>query len=385
MTTTAATASTTAAAASAPKPNPPTAHGELDLELPLAHLAPPNTAVRTGHFQTLRPTSSGLEIKDAIHGTHVLHEPVLLSLLASEPLRRLAGVHQHGVTGLVGLTAPVSRLEHSLGALLLVRAVGGSLEEQVAALLHDVSHTVLSHVVDAAFPKGPRGSFHEDNKARYVATTELPALLAAHGYATAGGTAGVLDEEAYPLVERPAPRLCADRLDYGLRDAVAFGKLSLSHARAVVADLVAFPSATAPDRVLALSDAELALTLARAYGQCDADVWANPAHVVMYRRTGALILSMVESGRVAEAELWALSDDEFWAALRARATDEERKTLDSLENEVPEGQGLSKRTKIRTLDPDVVVGSAASPLSSVRPEWGVERAAYIRQREAERR
>lgn len=376
------TTTATPSTAAATTPKPPAANGT---ELPLAHLAPPHTDVRTGHFQTLHPTLSGLTIVDEIHGTHVLTEPVLLSLLASEPLRRLAGVHQHGVTGLVGLTPPVTRLEHSIGAALLVRRVGGSLEEQVAALLHDVSHTVLSHVVDAAFPKGPRGSFHEDNKARYVATTALPSLLEEHGFDTHGGSEGVLDEEGYPLVEQPAPRLCADRLDYGLRDAVAFGKLSLQHARAVVDNLVAFPSPTSPDRVLALQDPDLALTLARAYGKCDADVWANPAHVVMYRRTGALILSMVESKRVAEAELWGLSDHDFWAALRDRATPDERAMLDSLETEVPEGQGLSKRTKIRTLDPDVVVRDSASPLSVVRPEWGVEREAYIRQREAERR
>ncbi|TXT07281.1 hypothetical protein VHUM_03451 [Vanrija humicola] len=378
------TAPATTSTAAPTKPTTATATPAAP-DLPLAHLAPATTAVRTGHFQTLRPTPTGVQVIDEIHGTWSLTEPVLVALLSDAALRRLAGVHQHGVTGLVGLTPPVTRLEHSLGALLLVRRVGGSLEEQVAALLHDVSHTVLSHVVDAAFPRGPRGSFHEDNKARYVATTGLPALLERFGYDSSD--AGVLNEEAYPLVERPAPRLCADRLDYGLRDAVAFGALSLGSARAVVADLLAFPSATAPDRVLALQDAELALALARAYGQCDATVWANPAHVVMYARTGGLMKAMVDSRRVDEAELWSLSDHEFWAALRARAGEEERALLDSLESEVPQGDGLSQRTKIRTLDPDVVVAGAGAvaPLSVVRPEWAEERGEYIRRREAERR
>jgi HD superfamily phosphohydrolase len=33
--------------------------------------------------------------------------------------------------------------------MLLVRRLGASLEEQIAALLHDVSHTAFSHVIDS--------------------------------------------------------------------------------------------------------------------------------------------------------------------------------------------------------------------------------------------
>ncbi len=32
--------------------------------------------------------------------------------------------------------------------MMLVNRLGGSLEEQIAALLHDVSHTAFSHVID---------------------------------------------------------------------------------------------------------------------------------------------------------------------------------------------------------------------------------------------
>ena len=35
--------------------------------------------------------------------------------------------------------------------MLLIKKLGGSVEEQIAGLLHDVSHTAFSHVIDYVF------------------------------------------------------------------------------------------------------------------------------------------------------------------------------------------------------------------------------------------
>jgi len=56
---------------------------------------------------------------------------------------------------LIGVTNPTTRFDHSVGVMLLIRKLGAGsspasalLKEQVAALLHDVSHTAFSHVID---------------------------------------------------------------------------------------------------------------------------------------------------------------------------------------------------------------------------------------------
>ncbi|CAK9786287.1 phosphoribosyl-aminoimidazole-succinocarboxamide synthase [Cutaneotrichosporon oleaginosum] len=328
---------------------------------------------KSGHCQRIRLAPDSATITDEMYGVHEIIEAPLLALLSSAPVRRLGRVHQHGMSGLLGLTPPVTRLEHSVGAMLLVRRVGGSVEEQAAALLHDISHTALSHVADDIFPCD--GSYHEIHKHRYVATTCLPTLLPKIGLPDK-----VLDEELYGLVEQDSPHLCADRLDYGLRDAVAFKFLPLETAQAVFADLTAFPSPSAPKRCLALHDPKLALALARGYIATDCAVWGNPAHADMYIRAAALIRSLVENGRMAEDDLW-LDDEVFWATMRDACDEDGRREMDAL-YAIPDEQGLRLRleAKVRTLDPELVVDGSLAPLSQVTPEWKAERQAYIASR-----
>ena len=345
-------------------------------------MASPTSA---GVFQTHQLTENrGILIRDEIYGEELVHEPVLVELLQSPEVQRLRGICQHGVTGFLGLTPRVTRLEHSVGAFILVRRVGAAIEEQVAALLHDISHTTLSHVIDHALSKPGEGSYHEVHKTRYLKTTRLPDILARHGISQS-----VFEEELFPLVEMPSPQLCADRLDYALRDAVGFGKLSMEDARRVVGSLKAFPSAAAPRRLLVLDDPHVALALSRAYVATDRDVWSSPAHIDMYQRTGRVIGELVGAGSVDDAVLWQVSDAEFWVLLRRAANPEQLRAIERLEGEgIPDENGLQlpHRAKIRTLDPDVWQGEEKqpAPLSIVLPTWGSERQQYILSRNQHR-
>ncbi|KAL2840655.1 hypothetical protein BJY01DRAFT_218186 [Aspergillus pseudoustus] len=351
--------------------------------------------LNSGYFQTLTyPSATSIRITDEIYGQHLITEPVLLDLLHSPHVLRLAGVDQHGVTGVLGLLPGITRLEHSIGAFLLVRLQGASLAEQAAALLHDISHTVFSHVIDGALSAPGEDSFHEVHKDRYVrGMTDLPAILENHGF----DADEVLREELFPLVEQPAPHLCADRVDYALRDTVALGKLSVDDARGVLESLRAYPSADAshPERILVLRDTELALRFARAYIAADAAVWSNRAHADMYARLAGVIGNVVRGGLVEEEALWRLSDREFWDAMKGVASEGDRAVLERLEREgIPDEEGLALPVgaKIRTIDPDVYVSdpdgdgdAGVKPLSSVLTVWATEREGYVRKRESEMR
>jgi HD superfamily phosphohydrolase len=339
---------------------------------------------KAGYFQTHGfPRTGEVVVEDRLYGRHTIVEPVLVELLRSPALSRLAGVNQHGISGHLNHTPRVTRLEHSVGAFLLVRNVGASLEEQVAALLHDVSHTVMSHVVDFALGEPGESSFHEVHKMRFVNTTPIPDVLARHGF----GDLKPLDEELYPLVEQPAPRLCADRLDYGLRDAVAFNYLSLEDAQSVIRSLQAFPSPASPSRLLVLQDTQLALKLAKSYMYCDRDVWGNPAHGDIYTRTANLMRTVIRGGSVREEELWSLSDEDFWARMRQAVDAQGQEVMDKLESGgLPDEKGLPlpRGAKVRTIDPDIYVASSEqiSPLSVLLPDYAKEKEEYVRVRMA---
>ncbi|KAJ5797729.1 uncharacterized protein N7503_007025 [Penicillium pulvis] len=342
--------------------------------------------IKTGYFQTLQTINKNqVIIRDRIYGEHIITEPVLAELLQSPELFRLKGVCQHGVTALLGLGPKVTRFEHSVGAFLLVRKVGATVLEQIAALLHDISHTSLSHVVDFALSKPGEGSYHEVHKHRYLKRTNLAKILTHYdlGYVEA------FDEDLFPLVEKSAPQLCADRLDYSLRDAVAFKKLSLEKAQKVYKTLKAHPSATSSSRLLVLDDPQLALSLSRSYLATDRDVWSNRAHADMYKRTGRIIRDLASSGHVDDDALWSLSDEDFWALLRRSATPEVLAEMDRLETEgLPDEKNLRlpAAAKIRTIDPDICQSMEKEPLplSVVLPEWGVERREYVCSRELTR-
>ena len=337
-------------------------------------------------FQSVEPHQ--VIIQDKIYGEHTITEPVLIELLQSPELCRLKGIRQSGVTALLGFGPKVTRLEHSVGAFLLTRKVGASVEEQIAALLHDISHTSLSHVVDYALSKPGEESYHEVHKSRYLKTTQLPQILTRHGFSDLRA----LNEELFPLVEQPSPHLCADRLDYSLRDLLAFGHLSLEKVQRIFHSLSVVPDSTSsPHRLLVLDDPHLALSLARAYLATDRGVWSNRAHASIYRRTGRVIKELVESDRVKEDSLWTLSDVDFWSLLRRQATPELLGELDRLETEgLPDENELRlpRQTKIRTLDPDIYPNALNTggpiPLSTVLPEWAAERQRYIAERESTR-
>ncbi len=355
----------------------------MDTARVMAALDP--TEGRTGHLQRLLVGSRGdrVVITDDLYGTHVISEPVLVELLtSSKALRRLGGINQAGITSFLGLTpAKVTRLEHSIGAFLLVRHVGGKVDEQVAALLHDISHTAFSHVVDYALSLPGEDSFHEVHKMRYVMSTEIPDILMKHGFEDLRP----LYEELYPLVERPAPHLCADRLDYGLRDAFVFGMLRKRDVDRILSTLRAHPDVVSQDRMLVMRGPKAAHLLAKAYMDVDQAVWSNPAHIDLYKRSGKLIGDMVRRGAIPEEKLWSLSDNDFWAELRKAADGNEQAAMAALmDGGLPSDEGLliPKYTKVRTIDPDVctAIDLDPVPLSTRNNDWAEERAAYLPRR-----
>jgi uncharacterized protein len=309
---------------------------------------------------------------DKIYGRIPLTEPVLLELMASQAMQRLKGVLQHGVSALIGVTSPVTRFDHSVGAMLLVRRLGAGLPEQIAALLHDVSHTAFSHVIDYVFDGHDSQSYHDEEKEAYLAQTDVPAILARHGY----DWRDFLHEEAYPLLEQPAPRLCADRLDYFLRDSRDLGLAAPQEIESALARL------TVAGERIAVDDLETARWLADTFMAADDASWANFREVGLYEVTARAIRRGLAVGAIGLEDIWG-TDWPMWAKLNAHPDAALQRWLALVSPATgfvwdAENPTFSVSTKLRTIDPDVVVGDGeVRPLSSLDPDFARARAAYL--------
>ncbi len=155
-----------------------------------------------------------MEIKDIIYGNFNIEEPILIELIKSKPIQRLKKIEQNGVPQEYNEFKSYSRFDHSIGVMLLLRKLGANIEEQAAGLLHDVSHTAFSHIADLVFGHFEKEDFQDINHEKILMNSEIPLILKKHGF----DAKRIVNLENYSLLESQAPNLCADRLDYSLRE-----------------------------------------------------------------------------------------------------------------------------------------------------------------------
>ena len=213
----------------------------------------------------------------------------LLRLCQTPPLRRLADVGMNcgceytAFPRFAGI-GRYSRLEHSLGAALIVWRFTRSEAQAAAALLHDAATPVFAHVVD--FLRGD-----------YLEQTATDAALRALGLRTGD----VEDYHRYPVADNDAPRLSADRLDYTCGNAVNFGLASREELAEIFADLRVGKNEFEEtelvfrDKEKAARFAFLALACSKIY-VCDEDRYAM-------QRLSELLRAALEAGVIEEGDL----------------------------------------------------------------------------------
>lgn len=161
-----------------------------------------------------------MQIEDQIYGSFEL-QPLFRDLIQTRLFQRLKGIHQGGAIIIADPSITLTRYEHSIGVMLLIKKLGGSLEEQVAGLLHDLSHTAFSHLVDYVLDY-ENEDYHEQIFATYLSDPEIVEILNRYGL----DYRQFLDLEQFSVLDYPMPSLCADRIDYTLRDLYHLKKIS---------------------------------------------------------------------------------------------------------------------------------------------------------------
>lgn len=301
-------------------------------------------------------------VKDEIYGEYEV-EAVFQDLIQSKPVQRLKGIHQGGASYLVNSKWNVTRYEHSIGVMLLIQRLGGSIEEQIAGLLHDVSHTSFSHVIDFVL-ENESENFHEEIFEDTLLQSEIPHILKKHGYSM-----DVIFKGEFPLLEQPLPLLCADRIDYTLRDLYRYNYITMDEVEAFL------PSLYVKDDVICIKGIQHADWFVQTYYKEVQDFFMNPLNVYGYDKLIKLLQEALRA-KVITKDDFLLTDEEVLEKIKQSGEheligryEEIIKPVNLQENE--KEYEIHLKGKPRLIDPTVIDSNgiaAASEISSAVKE-----------------
>ncbi|MFE4810170.1 HD domain-containing protein [Peribacillus simplex] len=305
-------------------------------------------------------------VLDSIYGKHIV-EGVLEELILSKPVQRLKGIHQGGASYLVNKKWDVTRFDHSLGVMLLIKALGGSLEEQIAGLLHDVSHTAFSHVIDFVLDCKDE-DYHEKIYHHVIMESEIPFILKKYGY-----DCEVIVQSKWELLEQPAPELCADRVDYTLRDMYQYGHITLESVQDFLDHVIIINGRMYLDNI------ESAEWFVKTYYSEVIDFFMSPLNIYGYDILAKTLKLALAKNLIRLDDLLG-TDEEVMSMLSSTEDHEVQDHLKRIHGNVKviENQleyDIHRKNKVRLIDPSVTQGTQllrASSLSERVKKMGIE-------------
>ena len=303
---------------------------------------------------------------ETFYGPLQVDEPILVELIESPAFLRLKEIHQYGVYYYTNYKEEYTRYSHSLGVFAILRMKNASLEEQIAGLLHDVSHTIFSHVGDWIFEKANQekdyqNSIHQDFLEKYG----LGAILAKYGYTTDQ----ILPiEELFPMLEKPGPALCADRIEYNIQGAYYQGFITYEEAIELVEDLQYMEGkwvSTKPELMAKVVLFSLCMT-----EHC----WGSPDNHLRSTWLAEAILRGVEIGLISSEEIHFGKDQEIWDVLM----NSNDPIIEMYMKRVIHGEQFYQlvepqeadfvvTSKFRGIDPWIVQDGTIAPLNEINP------------------
>jgi len=286
---------------------------------------------------------------DRIYGVMEIKEPVIRDIIKTPELQRLHGVLIGGWCPANPFHAlPISRYEHSVGVLMLLKKHGATLEEQIAGLIHDLNLPAFSHVCDTLFGNEEQQrneDFHEETYEEFVRNSETGKVISSYGY----NLDYILDDKNFPLKENNLPDICADRIDYSLRT-VSFMK---QHGKLLWADEVKMA-----DGFISTKDGficknkEMAKDFARVFNETDEQKYSTFDNFAYRLNMARTLKKALVAGIVTKEDFFVLDDSQMLKKMYDAGIDMSLMYKDAKEF-IPSGGQPSETgfAKCRRIDP----------------------------------
>jgi len=319
-------------------------------------------------FFLLLPLVFQAELVETFYGPIDIEEPVLLELIESPAFQRLKLVRQYGVSYYISHKEEYNRYDHSLGVFAILREKKVSLEEQIAGLLHDVSHTAFSHLGDYIFPQENLESDYQTSvHETFLEKRGFGEILQKYGF-TVREVLPV--EKLFPALEQPLPNLCADRIDYNIQGAYHQGFLTLEESREIFKDLQFVEGSWVS------SNLELMKRLSLFSLFMTQDCWGSATNNLASRLLADAILEGLELGLISLEDIHFGTDQAIWDFLmesenvfiketmrRLLLVKDSYQLVDFVESD------LTIKCKFRGIDPWVIQNGVKMRLTSYDPSF----------------
>ncbi len=274
---------------------------------------------------------------------------VFEEIINTNVFQRLKKIHQGGSIFLSNPKVNHTRFEHSIGVMFIIKKLGGGIEEQIAGLIHDISHTAFSHLVDYVL-EVEEEDYHEQRYHEVLKDRELNAVLKKYQI----DRTTFMDTEKFKLLEYPLPYLSADRIDYTLRDMYQIGKVTLTEISWFINGLVTF------DNRIVLKSKDYAEWFQSKYNFLTAEYFESPENVEINIIMKEIIKSCLGTGVIEEQDFF---EDDFYLMDKINQKLNLKQWIDRIRSNGLKNEKLI--TKKRIVDPEVIVNNQILKLSEV--------------------
>lgn len=302
-----------------------------------------------------------------IYGDFEVTDQIIIDLLEHPMMKRLQKIRQYGVSYYAVKPETYDRLEHSIGVYVLLKKYGANINEQVAGLLHDVSHTVFSHVGEWVFDhKDGISSYQDDNHDQFIKDSGLENILNKYNL-------DINDinhkHNNFERLEQDLPDLCLDRIEYNLQGGLREGLIDKNDLSNILNTL------KFKDGRWYFTNLEYAKKFALISLYHTEWVWGNPLSLVVYMLTGQALKIALKNGLLQLDDIRFGEDDDIWRRLTSFTDNEIQELLFKINNykdfyaPAAEQADFYVHSKFRGTNPLVLVGDKFYRLTEIDADF----------------
>ena len=286
---------------------------------------------------------------DNVYGRVEIKEQVLIDLVNSNPMKRLKGVHQ-GPSFLLK-SNPIfaiymnTRFEHSVGVLLLLKRFNASLNEQIAGLLHDISHTVFSHATDFLFNRHTQHDYHEKFHDKIILNSNIPQILKKNHI----NVEEILDEKKFTLLEKELPDLCADRIDYFLRDMIIYDPEIRTNFNTILSSLMKL------NNEIVFNNENIAKLFSEKFIEANKLLWCNPHQSILFKYISDVLKLGFSRDIITQEDLFTTDNEVLTKLKNDMKIDKKINQISNLKIILNENDyDYNLKSKVRCVDPKIL-------------------------------